>query len=48
VFYKTESSLAKINILKTEGKALCDVGKLKESEAKLVEAITIISHTKMN
>ena len=43
-----EASLAKINALKTEGKALCDAGKLKEGEAKLVEAITIISHTKMN
>jgi hypothetical protein len=44
----TESSLAKINILKTEGKALCDAGKLKEGEAKLVEAIKLISHTRMN
>jgi len=44
----TESSLAKINILKTEGKALCDAGKLKEGEAKLLEAIKLISHTRMN
>ena len=44
----TESSLAKINILKTEGKALCDAGKLKEGEAKLVEAIKLISQTRMN
>jgi len=44
----TEKSLAIINTLKAEGKALCDDGKLKEGEAKLIEAITIISHTKMN
>ena len=44
----TELSLAKINALKVEGKALCDAGKLKEGEIKLVEAITIISHTRMN
>ena len=29
-------------------KALCDAGKLKEGEAKLIEAITIISFTMMN
>ena len=29
-------------------KTLCDAGKLKEGEAKLVEAIKIISHTRMN
>ena len=44
----TEASLKKINTLKAEGKALCDDGKLKEGEAKLVEAIKIISHTRMN
>jgi hypothetical protein len=44
----TDSSLTKINALKDEGKALCDAGKLKDGEAKLVEAITIISHTRMN
>jgi len=44
----TEGSLIKINTLKTEGKALCDDGKLKEGESKLVEAIIIISHTRMN
>jgi len=44
----TDSSLTKINNLKDEGKALCDAGKLKEGEAKLVEAIKIISHTRMN
>jgi hypothetical protein len=44
----TEKSLQKINKLKTEGKALCDAGKLKEGESKLVEAIGIISHTRMN
>ena len=44
----TEKSLAKINALKAEGKALCEAGKLKEGELKLVEAITIISHTRMN
>ena len=44
----TDSSLRKINNLRDEGKALCEDGKLKEGEAKLVEAITIISHTRMN
>ena len=44
----TEASLKKINALKAEGKALCDDGKLKEGESKLVEAIKIISHTRMN
>jgi len=44
----TEKSLVKINTLKAEGKALCEAGKLKEGELKLVEAITIISHTRMN
>jgi len=34
--------------LKEEGKALCDAGKLKQGEAKLIEAITIISFTMMN
>ena len=43
----TEADLEKIKILKDEGKALCDAGKLKEGEAKLVEAIKIISHTRM-
>ena len=43
----TEASLKKINALKAEGKALCDDGKLKEGEAKLVEAIKIISHTRL-
>ena len=44
----TDEILAKIKALKEEGKALCDAGKLKEGEAKLVEAIKIISHTRMN
>ena len=44
----TDSSLIKINSLKDEGKTLCDAGKLKEGEAKLIEAIKIISHTRMN
>jgi hypothetical protein len=44
----TEKSLLKINTLKAEGKSLCDAGKLKEGESKLVEAIRIISHTRMN
>ena len=44
----TDSSLTKINALKDEGKALCDAGKLRDGEAKLVEAIKIISHTRMN
>ena len=43
----TEEKLKKIKRLKDEGKALCDAGKLKEGEAKLVEAIKIISHTRM-
>ena len=44
----TEGILAKIKKLKEEGKVLCDKGKLKEGEEKLVEAIKIISHTRMN
>ena len=44
----TEEKLSKIKALKDEGKALCDAGKLKQGEAKLVEAIKIISHTRMN
>jgi len=44
----TDEILSKIKALKDEGKALCDSGKLKEGEAKLVEAIKIISHTRMN
>ena len=38
----------KIKTLKDQGKSLCDKGKLKEGEAKLKEAIKIISHTRMN
>jgi len=44
----TEEKLKKIKSLKDEGKALCDAGKLKEGEAKLEEAIKIISFTRMN
>ena len=44
----SEGSLEKIKTLKDQGKALCDKGKLKEGEAKLKEAIKIISHTMMN
>ena len=44
----TEEKLQKINTLKEEGKALCDTGKLKEGEAKLIEAINIINFTMMN
>ena len=44
----TEEKLKKIKALKEEGKALCDAGKLKEGEAKLEEAIKIISFTRMN
>ena len=44
----TEKSLLKINTLKAEGKALCEAGKLKKGESKLLEAITIISHTRIN
>tara|TARA_Y200000002_G_C22150610_1_gene442780 strand:+ start:141 stop:533 length:393 start_codon:yes stop_codon:yes gene_type:complete len=44
----TDAILAKIKSLKDEGKALCESGNLKEGEAKLVEAIKIISHTMMN
>ena len=43
-----EGSLEKIKSLKEEGKSLCDSGRLKEGEAKLKEAIKIISHTMMN
>ena len=43
-----DGSLKKIKSLKEEGKLLCDSGKLKEGEAKLKEAIKIISHTMMN
>ena len=41
----TEEKLTKIKALKEEGKALCDAGKFKEGESKLIEAITIISFT---
>ena len=44
----TEEKLKKIKVLKDEGKALCDAGKLKEGETKLKEAIKIISFTMMN
>jgi len=44
----TEEKLKKIKALKDEGKSLCDAGKLKEGEAKLEEAIKIISFTMMN
>tara|TARA_S200000501_G_scaffold313239_1_gene304582 strand:- start:277 stop:672 length:396 start_codon:yes stop_codon:yes gene_type:complete len=43
-----DGSLEKIKSLKDEGKALCDAGQLKQGEAKLLEAIKIISHTMMN
>ena len=41
----TEEKLKKIKTLKEEGKALCDAGKFKEGENKLIEAITMISFT---
>jgi|TARA_Y100000817_G_scaffold156929_1_gene122715 hypothetical protein len=44
----TEEKLKKIKSLKEEGKALCDAGNLKKGEAKLIEALTIISFTQMN
>ena len=44
----TDEKLLKIKALKDQGEALCDSGKLKEGEAKLMEAIKIISHTRMN
>ena len=44
----TPGSLEKIKSLKDQGKSLCDKGNLKEGEAKLKEAIKIISHTMMN
>ena len=44
----SEGSLDKIKSLKDQGKSLCERGKLKEGEAKLKEAIKIISHTMMN
>ena len=37
----------KTKSLKEEGKALCDAGKLKKGEAKLIEAVTIINFTMM-
>ena len=43
-----EENLKKIKALKDEGKSLCDAGKLKEGEAKLEEAIKIISFTMLN
>ena len=43
-----DGSLEKIKKLKDEGKSICDAGKLKDGEAKLKEAIKIISHTMMN
>ena len=43
----TEEKLKKIKNLKEEGKALCEAGNLKEGEAKLIEAITIIRFTMM-
>ena len=44
----TEENLKKIKKLKEEGKSLCEAGKLKEGEAKLEEAIKIISFTMLN
>ena len=44
----TEEKLKKIKSLKEEGKSLCDAGNLKKGEAKLIEALTIISFTQMN
>ena len=44
----TVEKLKKIKSLKEEGKALCDAGNLKKGEAKLIEALTIISFTIMN
>ena len=44
----TVEKLKKIKSLKEEGKALCDAGNLKKGEAKLIEALTIISFTQMN
>ena len=39
----TEESLQKIESLKEEGKALCDAGKLKEGEVKLMIVIASIN-----
>lgn len=44
----TLDDLKKIKNLKEEGMSLCNDGKYKEGEAKLIEAITIISFTMMN
>ena len=44
----TQEKLKRIKNLKEEGKTLCNAGKLKEGEAKLIEALTIISFTMMN
>ena len=41
----TEEKLQKNKTLKNEGKALCEAGRFKEGENKLIEAITIISFT---
>jgi len=43
--YSDLINIKKIKALKDEGKALCDAGKFKEGENKLIEAITIISFT---
>ena len=45
MFQNGIQKLKKIKALKDEGKALCDAGKFKEGENKLIEAITIISFT---
>ena len=44
----TKEKLERIKSLKDEGKSLCDAGKLKDGEAKLEEAIKIISFTMLN
>ena len=44
----TKEKLERIKSLKDEGKSLCDAGKLKKGEAKLEEAIKIISFTMLN
>lgn len=41
----TEAKLEKIKALKDEGVALCEAGKRSEGEARLLEAIKIISFT---
>lgn len=44
----TTKKLKQIKILKEEGKSLCEKGDFKNGEAKLIEALKIISFTQLN